>query len=290
MYFSRVRVRPDFYKDPQYKQLAAGQAYQTHQLLWKLFPAQQQRAFLYREEIAREQFGYIGGARGEPVYYLVSSTKPSSSVSFFDTETRPYEPKLLDGESLRFELRANPVVARNGKKHDIVMDTQKTFLISLCEEFSLQSHLSGNTVKQEYKTVLLTHGGQALDNRLTALLENDCRYAERLEQTLTLQDKLEWALKAVIDNALAKWMEDQGKRNGFAIAQDKYETPKLQNTAYQWHAIHKNGAKDKKSGFSSVDFTGDLIITDVDKFKTALFNGIGRSKAFGCGLMLVKRI
>jgi len=39
-----------------------------------------------------------------------------------------------------------------------------------------------------------------------------------------------------------------------------------------------------------VDFLGDLEITDVEKFKRALFGGIGRAKAFGCVLMLVKWI
>ncbi|MBE9580954.1 MAG: type I-E CRISPR-associated protein Cas6/Cse3/CasE [Proteobacteria bacterium] len=48
--------------------------------------------------------------------------------------------------------------------------------------------------------------------------------------------------------------------------------------------------KEKKSGFSSVDFLGDLEITDVKKFTKALFGGLGRAKAFGCGLMLVRRI
>jgi CRISPR system Cascade subunit CasE len=35
-----------------------------------------------------------------------------------------------------------------------------------------------------------------------------------------------------------------------------------------------------KSGFSSVDFTGEQQITDMNKFMEALFPGIGRSKAF----------
>lgn len=44
-----------------------------------------------------------------------------------------------------------------------------------------------------------------------------------------------------------------------------------------------------KSGFSSVDFTGELQITDIEKFQRILFNGLGRSKAFGCGLLMIKR-
>ncbi|MCF6252652.1 MAG: type I-E CRISPR-associated protein Cas6/Cse3/CasE [Methylococcaceae bacterium] len=34
---------------------------------------------------------------------------------------------------------------------------------------------------------------------------------------------------------------------------------------------------------------GTLQITDVDKFKKILFDGIGRSKAFGCGLLMIRR-
>ena len=64
----------------------------------------------------------------------------------------------------------------------------------------------------------------------------------------------------------------------------------MKNAVYQWHALTGKAAKAKKSGFSAVDFTGDLVVADVEAFKKTLFNGIGRSKAFGCGLLLVKRI
>jgi len=62
---------------------------------------------------------------------------------------------------------------------------------------------------------------------------------------------------------------------------------KLQTSAYQWHAMPNKG---KRAGFSSVDFVGALKITDVEQFKKALFDGIGRSKAFGCGLLMIKRV
>jgi CRISPR system Cascade subunit CasE len=205
-------------------------------------------------------------------------------------ETRQYEPRLQQDEVLRFELRANPVVTKNGKKHDIVMDAQQTLLKLLCEKLNLLPDLPGTPEKKAYKSALLSHGGQQLDNRLTAILENDCRYAERLGQKLTLREKLEWASRAEVDNTLDEWMTRQGKQNGFTIVKDNHGNLKLQNSAYQWHALTGKAAKGEKSGFSAVDFTGDLVVADVEAFKKALFNGIGRSKAFGCGLMLVKRI
>jgi len=41
--------------------------------------------------------------------------------------------------------------------------------------------------------------------------------------------------------------------------------------------------------FSTLDFTGLLTVTDPDVFLDKLEQGIGPAKAFGCGLMLLKR-
>jgi CRISPR system Cascade subunit CasE len=168
------------------------------------------------------------------------------------------------------------------------MNAQKAFLTTLCAELNLQSRLSSNPPKKEYKKVLLSHGGNDLDKRLKAFLKNDSRYAERLQQSMKLHNKLEWCLKANVDDTLEKWMINQGERHGFELVIDKNNQCKLQNSAYRWHSIKAD--RGKKSGFSSVDFTGELEITDVEKLTKALFGGVGRAKAFGCGLMLVRPI
>ena len=288
MYFSRIQIRPEIFKSTQLAKLLSDSSYNMHRLLWDLFSDEKQRNFLYREEIAREQLGIQAGVRGEPVYYVVSLAKPFLANPFFQVESREYQPKLLKGEGLGFELRANPVITRNGKKHDVVMDAQRTFLTSLCVELRLQSHLSAAPKKQEFKKALLTNGGDALDERLTTLLKNNFRYAERLRRSMQLHDKLEWSIKAVIDDALEKWMIRQGQKHGFSLAEEDNNQCKLQNSAYRWHSI--KAGKGIKSGFSSVDFTGNLEITDVEKFTKALFGGVGRAKAFGCGLLLIRRI
>lgn len=288
MYFSRVRIRPDFFKSSSLVKILSDSSYNIHQLLWKLFTEQNQRNFLYREEIAREQFGKEVGVRGEPVYYVVSSTAPSSDSPIFKVEVKEYKPQLQKGDSLRFELRANPVIARNGKKHDVVMDAQRTFLETLCAELNLQSQLSANPKKREFKKTLLTHGGHVLDEHLTSLLKDDFRYAERLRQSMKLHDKLEWSIKAIVDVALDKWLVRKGEMHGFLICSDDNNRYKLQNSTYRWQSIKAD--KGIKSGFSSVDFVGELEVTDIEKFTKALFRGVGRSKAFGCGLMLIKRV
>jgi CRISPR system Cascade subunit CasE len=288
MYFSRIRVRSDIKELSELASLFKNDKYGVHRLLWRLFPDQAHRTFLFREEIAREQLGSLPSVRGEPIYYLVSHTKPASEMgSLFSVESKDYRPQLQNGQQLGFDCRVNPVIARQGKKHDVVMDAQLQFLQALVKSSQLQSSLSGKPDKGAYKKLLLTEGGKSLNDRLTEALANDRRYAERLQQISTLAEKLEWAIKAHIDTMLEDWLKRQGEQHGFALLIDDAGLCKLQNSAYAWHGLNSKG---KKAGFSSVDFTGQLQITDVEKFEQALFRGIGRSKAFGCGLLIIRKI
>lgn len=291
MYFSRVRIRPDIYKSSKLAKVLEGNVYGCHQLLWDLFPEQGKRTFLYREEIAREQLGPSPAVRGEPVYYLVSQTKPVvAEGSLFSVNSKEYHPQLEAGQHLQFDCRVNPVISRQGKKHDVAMDAQLQFLTSLVKTHSLDGSLPAKTDKGVYKKLLLEQGGTALNAGLNELLAADLRYAERVGQVSGLAAKLDWAIKARVDQALANWMIKQGERCGFALLTDDNGLPKLQNSAYAWHGLQQKAVKKgEKSGFSSVDFTGELQITDPETFRQTLFTGLGRAKAFGCGLLMVKR-
>ena len=93
-----------------------------------------------------------------------------------------------------------------------------------------------------------------------------------------------------VDTALENWLKKQGERLGFELLVDDDGLSKLQNSGYIWHGLPaKAKQKGDKSGFSAVDFCGELEITDVQKFEHALFQGIGRAKAFGCGLLMIRR-
>lgn len=292
MYFSRVRIRPGILKSSQLSRVLENNIYGSHRLLWDLFPGQEQRTFIYREEVAREQLGPSPSVRGEPVYYVVSHSKPIiGEYSLFTADSKDYCPRLTIGQRLTFECRVNPVIARQGKKHDVVMDAQLQFLSVLLKAQQLEHLLSARPNKGEYKQLLLAHGNETLAQRLAELLATDVRYAERLSQISSLADKLEWAIKTEIDKALESWLQRQGERSGFNLSVSDDGLAKLQNSAYTWHSLsQKIAKKGQRSGFSSVDFTGELQITDPEKFQQTLFQGLGRSKAFGCGLLLVRKL
>lgn len=287
MYFSRVRLRPELIKSSQLSRVLQGNVYGIHRLLYDLFSTQQ-RSFIFREEIARAQLGHSSTVRGEPIYYLVSQHKPVTPTdSIFRVDVKDYRPQLSVGQKLKFDCRVNPVITRNGRKHDLVMDAQLNFLKEAVAHLGLQESVPSTVRKSDYKRLLIERGGEALDNYLCNILANDRCYAERLVLASNLQDKLEWSIKAKIDEVLESWFQDQGSRRcGFQLMCDKDGIAKLQNSAYQWRAMPEKG---KTAGFSSVDLTGEIEITDVEAFTQILFNGLGRAKAFGCGLLTVAR-
>lgn len=57
--------------------------------------------------------------------------------------------------------------------------------------------------------------------------------------------------------------------------------------AYRQHALPKD--KGHPIRFSSVDYEGLLEVTDPGRLIETLARGVGRAKAFGCGLMLLRR-
>ena len=70
-------------------------------------------------------------------------------------------------------------------------------------------------------------------------------------------------------------------RHGFRVLDD------LRIDAYRQHRISRGDAG--RITLSSVDLSGTLEVTDPNLFVSALVKGVGRGKAFGCGLLLVRR-
>ena len=81
----------------------------------------------------------------------------------------------------------------------------------------------------------------------------------------------------------AAWMTRQGDRNGFGVHH-------CEVIDYTTHALPSHrGARKKQPQFGILDMQGELEVTETDAFLKALFKGVGRAKAFGCGLMLLRR-
>lgn len=81
------------------------------------------------------------------------------------------------------------------------------------------------------------------------------------------------------------WLGRQGAKYGFNV-----------NGCYiigdEWRVFKetdKNGEKNSVR-IRAVTFDGLLTVTDAEAFRAALTNGIGRGKAYGCGLLTIARV
>lgn len=86
---------------------------------------------------------------------------------------------------------------------------------------------------------------------------------------------------AVWDQGFA-WLRRQGERAGFDLGVNDVEID-----GYQQH--HCERASGHWMRFSTIDFNGVLTVGDVEMFLSSVARGFGATKAYGCGLMLIRR-
>ncbi|BCX89977.1 CRISPR system Cascade subunit CasE [Methylomarinovum tepidoasis] len=89
-------------------------------------------------------------------------------------------------------------------------------------------------------------------------------------------------LPELIQQAGLEWLSGQGERHGFHT-----DSRTVRMDGYRQHRTRRAG---RAIHFSTLDFTGLMTVTDPELFRKALFQGIGPAKAFGCGLLLVRRV
>lgn len=192
-------------------------------------------------------------ASNAPCFYTVSPTPPQPPSDVWDIQTQDYPPEFEVGQRLRFDLRVNPVTSRKSgdksRRHDVVMDAKKR----LCAKHGVTQW---HQLPKEHTPPLYTLVHESISRWL-------------LEPT------------SVGANSVAC-------RCGFAIAEDDRKV--LHVDAYRQHPLPKM----KFSGYgraciSTVDISGVLTVIDAERFTNALTQGIGPAKAFGCGLLLVRR-
>ena len=94
------------------------------------------------------------------------------------------------------------------------------------------------------------------------------------------------ALYELADQAVRSWLGDESPA-GFAARHGFRVLDELRVDAYRQHRIARSGQA--PITLSTVDLSGRLTVANSEKFTRALLCGVGRAKAFGCGLLLVRR-
>lgn len=88
--------------------------------------------------------------------------------------------------------------------------------------------------------------------------------------------------EAIIRQAAAGWIARRAADAGFGIDLDQVHV-----AAEEW--VHIPREQGRPIVFSALTLQGGLTVTDPTRFIAAIVHGFGAAKAFGCGLMLIRR-
>jgi len=78
-----------------------------------------------------------------------------------------------------------------------------------------------------------------------------------------------------------KWFMEKADKSGFKVVANSVKVGPT-----DWQRFYRK-AKDTQVEFGQVVFEGVLEVTDTEEFIDALTSGIGRAKAYGCGLLTI---
>lgn len=81
-----------------------------------------------------------------------------------------------------------------------------------------------------------------------------------------------------------QWLLERAEKNGFSLREDEFDV-----TDTRWERFMKRAGEKRAVVLRTAAFEGVLTVTDTAQFYKALTEGVGRAKAYGCGLMTVMR-
>ncbi|MBP2315536.1 type I-E CRISPR-associated protein Cas6/Cse3/CasE [Azospirillum soli] len=118
--FSKIELRPDADGSSgalvAYLARTAQSLGHTHHLVWSLFGDRGgDRQFLYR---------MTGAGVRQPIL-LYSAEPPKDTTGLWTVESKSMPLPQAAGERVAWSIRVNPVVSRDGKKHDVVTDARR---------------------------------------------------------------------------------------------------------------------------------------------------------------------
>jgi CRISPR system Cascade subunit CasE len=88
----------------------------------------------------------------------------------------------------------------------------------------------------------------------------------------------------ILSESVYEWLDKRSEACGFSLLKASVLVE-----GYQRAELQKSTKKDSIQ-FGVVDLSGRLTVTNAELFYKTLNQGIGKARAFGCGLLLIKRI
>lgn len=187
---------------------------------------------------------------GERVFYALSRRAPVDAHGLFAVETRAFDPALRPGARLAFRLRANATAAARAGVAAAPLGVRGKRLDVVMARMRRDGLVAGS------------YGG---------------------------------ARDAAALDAARAWLARQGEGAGFRLALGELTdadgrpdpVPALAVDGYRVVRVPRGAGSPIRMGV--LDLAGDIEIDDPSAFLAALGRGFGRGRAFGLGLMMIRR-
>ncbi len=191
----------------------------------------------------------------------------------------------------------------NGRCYLLVLSASKPDFSSLAAQFS-----PANTVAEsrDYQPLLdRIEAGQKYRFRLCANPVHCAKNGISLKAGKESRGKV---VAHVTQDQQCQWLVDKASKCGFAlelgekltkttkkdgkdVEHEVWTHPGFDVVHTTWKQFCKKAGDTKnKVTLRTATFEGELTVTDVEAFKKALVEGMGREKAYGCGLLTIIRV
>jgi CRISPR-associated protein Cas6/Cse3/CasE, subtype I-E/ECOLI len=87
----------------------------------------------------------------------------------------------------------------------------------------------------------------------------------------------------LIEAACVEWLRSRSEGHGFEFGEGDVRTERYTTERFP------RGRGERDAAVTTIDFEGRLTVRDPSRLVESVVQGIGPGKAFGCGLMLIKR-
>lgn len=209
-------------------------------------------------DTAERERDFLWRWEGQGRFLILSQRRPAADGAglFEPPESKEFAPDLRAGDRLAFILRANAT------------QTRKTGRLR-------------NSGKPHTKHIDLVMDRLFAIKGQTALPDGEISQRPALRHRLATE-------------AAGDWLASQGARSGFTLEQRPDQAggsqPDLDVADYSVVPLPAQaGPRKGQPQFGVIDLTGHIRVAEPALLVAAIARGFGRAKAFGCGLMLIRR-
>lgn len=184
-------------------------------------------------------------------------------------------PPAPDGNQKRILWRVDSL---EGVSYLLVLSAQQPDFSHIARQFGLP-HQEWQWETKNYNTLLnQLQAGQVWRFRLRA---NPVHSSSVEKEEASGRGKI---FAHVTQQQQKQWLLARAKNYGFLLAENAFD---VMYTEYK--KFRKSNKNEHEVTLRIADFEGILTIFDVELFKKGLLCGIGRAKAYGCGLLTIVR-